>query len=238
MPSTDAAIVSEARSLVHAALRCAPLPDGRRKRYYIACAKPAALLPCTHSLCTMPLYRWALWKMAMFLLICFLFLVLVSWELCLRSRSKWACMDRRRRGVAAALRRRRQWWWQEKVFALVVFGEKNAAFVLVPARLHTYVVLFWVGEEAARHHLHEQACFLHSTPKPACSNPSGTASLPPPPLGSRTSLGGGGGWGWDSLREIDWFINWMSTATLRKHHPCSKTFIIGHGKARWWRRTK
>ena len=80
----------------------------------------------------------------------------------------------------------------EKVFALVVFGEKNAAFVLVPARLHTYVVLFWVGEEAARHHLHEQACFLHSTPKPACSNPSGTASLPPPPLGSRTSLGGGG----------------------------------------------
>ena len=72
-------------------------------------------------------------------------------------------------------------------------AKKNAAFVLVPARLHTYVVLFWVGEEAARHHLHEQACFLHSTPKPACSNPSGTASLPPPPLGSRTSLGGGGG---------------------------------------------
>ena len=42
-------------------------------------------------------------------------------------------------------RRQHRWRWQEKVFALavvVVFGEKNAAFVLVVAKLELFFFFF------------------------------------------------------------------------------------------------
>ena len=98
--------------------------------------------------------------MAMFLLICFLFLVLVSWELCLRSHCKPA-------GIVVVGRR---WRGGKRKSSLSSYLVKNAAFVFVLA-IHRALLGWWLKKPPVIICMSKLPSFAQD-----CSNPSGTAT--------------------------------------------------------------
>ena len=94
------------------------------------------------------------------LLICFLFLVLVSWELCLRSHCKLA-------GIVVVGRRRHGGKRKSSLSSYLV---KNAAFVFVLA-IHRALLGWWLKKPPVIICMSKLPSFAQD-----CSNPSGTAT--------------------------------------------------------------